>query len=475
MMLPIIRELPYFDPFELVMKIPSNIDFVFLDSSSVNNSNGRYSFIAYDPFSIISCQKGQSLMDGQLLRQSPTELISEQLARYSINNQLFPFITGLAGYIAYDFAKYIDFKFALKRQDSDLPDLLLGLFDLIISFDHIQKKAWIISSGYPEEVFSLRYVRAEQRCELMLNLINKSNNVIKPANQWASPLDIKSNFSFLDYIETINTILQHIRAGDIYQANLAQRFECALPQMLSPLMLYQQMRLKNPAPFSAYIQLNGIQIASASPERFLLVNDRQVTTCPIKGTIKRDLTNFRNDQQLAYQLKCCPKNQAENLMIVDLMRNDLARVCKLFTINVPALFALESFTNVHHLVSTVQGTLKEEVDLVDLLVATFPGGSITGTPKYKAIEIIDELEPHARGPYCGMIGYFSFNGNMDSSIIIRTFVINKKQLTFHAGSGIVADSIPEEEYKETLLKARALFSILLNMDVTKDETLRLFE
>jgi para-aminobenzoate synthetase component 1 len=250
-------------------------------------------------------------------------------------------------------------------------------------------------------------------------------------------------------------VIDYIYAGDIYQANLSQRFQTILPEGDSPFALYQRLRRLNPAPFAAYLNFGDIVIASASPERFLQLRGGWVETRPIKGTRPRGATPVE-DKAHARELLASEKDRAENVMIVDLLRNDLSRVCRDHTVTVPELCVLESYATVHHLVSTVVGQLNPGATAIDLLRATFPGGSITGAPKIRAMEIIAALEPTQRGPYCGSIGYVGFDGNIDSSITIRTYAIKNNVVTFQAGGGIVADSDPAAEYEETLTKAGAL-------------------
>jgi para-aminobenzoate synthetase component 1 len=253
-------------------------------------------------------------------------------------------------------------------------------------------------------------------------------------------------------------VIEYIFAGDIFQANLSQRLEA--PLLGTPLELYRRLRRRNPAPFAAFLDYGDVAIASSSPERFLRVDDgRQVETRPIKGTRPRGV-GPEHDAALALALAESDKDRAENVMIVDLLRNDLSRVCRPGTVRVPELFAIEHYATVHHLVSTVVGELAPEHDAVDLLRAAFPGGSITGAPKVRAMQIIAELEPTARGVYCGAIGYVSVTGALDTNVVIRTYLVLGRDVYFQVGGGIVADSNPEQEYRETLDKARGLVAAL---------------
>jgi para-aminobenzoate synthetase component I len=254
-------------------------------------------------------------------------------------------------------------------------------------------------------------------------------------------------------------VVEYILAGDIFQANISQRFWGELPEGVDALALYRRLRRRNPAQFAALLDYGDITIASASPERFLSLDDGLVETRPIKGTRPRGDTP-EEDARLAAELLGSEKDRAENVMIVDLLRNDLSRVCRDHSVLTPEICVLESYATVHHLVSTITGRLLPDSDAVDLLRATFPGGSITGAPKFRAMEIIAEIEPTRRGPYCGAIGWLGFDGSMDTSITIRTYCMKGRTVTFQAGGGITADSDPAAEYEETLAKARALVAAL---------------
>jgi para-aminobenzoate synthetase component 1 len=274
----------------------------------------------------------------------------------------------------------------------------------------------------------------------------------------AAEIGLRSSFTHRGYLDAVTRVREYIVAGDIFQANLSQRLEAPLEE--DPWHLYRRLREVNPAPFAAYLDFEGVSVASASPERFLRVSpDGRVETRPIKGTRPRGISPL-HDAAIGQALQESEKDRAENLMIVDLLRNDLSRVCRPGTVRVPELFLLERYQTVHHLVSTVEGTLAQGRDALDLLAAAFPGGSITGAPKVRAMEIIAELEPSRRGIYCGSIGYLSVSGAMDTSIVIRTLVCGGGRVTCSVGGGIVADSDPESEYQETLDKARGLITAL---------------
>jgi len=275
---------------------------------------------------------------------------------------------------------------------------------------------------------------------------------------WGDALSLGSSFSHHGYLDVVSKVREYIYAGDIFQANISQRFEAPFDE--TPWSLYRRLRQHNPAPFAAFLDLPGVAVVSASPERFLQVDPSgRVETRPIKGTRARGF-GPEHDAALAQALTESAKDRAENLMIVDLMRNDLSRVCLAGSVRVSELFTLERYATVHHLVSTVVGDLAPGTDALDLLRAAFPGGSITGAPKLRAMEIIAECEPSRRGVYCGSIGYWSLTGALDTSIAIRTAVVRDGRVYFSAGGGIVADSVPEQEYRETLDKARATIDVL---------------
>jgi len=419
------------------------------DAHNNPNNMNRYSYIVFDPIKKITVNEGKLFLDDKAeTTKDYFNFIKQQLNLYKAKTtaNLPPFQGGAVGYFSYDLCHYIDNIPLPEKDHMATHDLSIGIYNQVISFE---KRAWAIINDESLELAKTTM----QKCLTKIN--NPGNNQQKQIQ----PQQIKTKITKQQYKQAVEKVKQYILEGDIFEANFTQRFEAQLPQDISAFDLYCRLRKENPSPFSAYLNLPDCTIASSSPERFLTVNNNTVETRPIKGTRPRGKTTAQ-DLQLAEELQQSEKDRAENIMIVDLMRNDISKVCEPNSIRVPQLCGLESFPAVHHLVSVVQGKLKPGLNALDLLKATFPGGSITGVPKIRAMQIISELEPVRRGPYCGSIACIGFNGHMDSSIVIRTFIIKNKQVSFNAGGAIVLDSDPEQEYQESLDKARSLKATL---------------
>jgi para-aminobenzoate synthetase component 1 len=425
---------------------------MLLDSASDPQRLGRYSFVVADPWKVLQGGADPLLS----ARDCLAPLHHEPIAG------LPPFQCGAVGYIGYDYGRRLERLPSARYDDLGIPDVVLGLYDWVIAWDHLARRAWVITIN-DARMPQVRAMLAGQRAP---GASHEVDPWPRPPRAPSFPLppdvaggvDLRSSFSREAYLEAVERVRQYIIAGDIFQANLSQRLEAPLAE--PPWALYKRLRRINPAPFAAYIEADGATIMSASPERFLRVAaDRTVETRPIKGTSPRGI-GPEHDAALGQALIESEKDRAENLMIVDLLRNDLSRVCAPGSVRVPELFLLENYPTVHHLVSTVVGVLSPEADAVDLVRASFPGGSITGAPKVRAMEIIAELEPSRRGVYCGSIGYLSVTGALDTSIVIRTYLALERRVYFSVGGGIVADSDPAAEYDETLDKARALIAAL---------------
>jgi len=469
--LPLVAELsPAPDPVETATRFLGQPWLLFLDSASDPGRLGRYSYLAAAPAEVLQ-SRGRG--PGRQLLERARSLL--QVERVAPLPDLPPFQGGLAGWLAYDFGAVLERLPAPRYDDLALPDAALGLYDWVISWDHQSGRAWIVSTGLPANG-AARETRAAERLAWIERILQ--GPVAGPAGRARSPravtapapsypvrgvehateIGLRSSFTHRGYLDAVTRVRDYIVAGDIFQANLSQRLEAPLEE--DPWHLYRRLREVNPAPFAAYLEFDGVAVASASPERFLQVSpDGALETRPIKGTRPRGLSP-QHDAALARDLQGSEKDRAENLMIVDLLRNDLSRTCRPGSVRVPELFALENYRTVHHLVSTVVGQLAPGRDAIDLLAGAFPGGSITGAPKVRAMEIIAELEPSRRGVYCGSIGFLSVTGAVDTSIVIRTVVALGGKAYFSVGGGIVADSDPEAEYRETLDKARALIATL---------------
>ncbi|MDD4962747.1 MAG: aminodeoxychorismate synthase component I [Gallionella sp.] len=352
-----------------------------------------------------------------------------------------PFAGGALGYWGYDLSLAPD----TAPTDAALPDMAVGIYDWAVVVDHQQQRTQLVSR--------LRF--AETTAQLPMILARLRHPPPLPPSTFQVQGEVRSNFTPESYANAFARIQHYLHAGDCYQINLAQRFSA--PATGDAFAAYCDLRQRSPAPYSAFLNFPDVQILCASPERFLQVTAGKVETKPIKGTRPRGTTPLQ-DQQLREVLRNHPKDRAENVMIVDLLRNDLSQSCT--TVRVPSLFEIESFSHVHHLVSTVTGQLRADCDALDVLRDCFPGGSITGAPKQRAMQIIAELEPHRRGVYCGAIGYVGFDGKMDTNIVIRTLVYSHSEIACWAGGGIVADSEVEAEYQETLDKAGAMLDLL---------------
>jgi len=440
----------------------------FLDSGMDPHKLGRYSFIGSDPFLVLKSRGSDiTIIQGgetKNLTGDPFNVLGNLLEVYHLDCQSspLPFIGGAVGYLSYDLCHFIESLPSAAIDDLKLPECYMGFYDGILAFDNLEGKAYIISTGFPELEGAKRKDRATGRLNEMkakLAGLSPSDNEIasKPVSLPENGVVLGRGFSHKEYVKAVKKARQYIIDGDIFEVNLSQRFESKLN--ITSCELYKRLRRINPAPFACYLGFDDVTVVSASPERFLRLQGDCVETRPIKGTRPRG-KNPRQDEELADELLNSEKDRAENIMIVDLERNDLGRVCRYGSVKVTELAILEVFPTVFHLTSMVVGRLDEDKNGIDLLRVTFPGGSITGAPKVRAMEIIDELEPTRRSVYTGSIGYLGFNGNLDLNIAIRTFIIKGQKAYFQVGGAVVYDSDPEAEYQETLHKAKALVDSL---------------
>jgi para-aminobenzoate synthetase component 1 len=483
---PLVEELvPAPEPWEACRRLAHLPHLLFLDSADRQPALGRYSFVTADPFAWL-WSRGREVglarfgPDGCVVEETsgdPFAALATLLADYPAQSIAYlpPFQGGAAGLFGYDLCHHLERLPRPARDEFAVPDLALGLYDWVVAFDHHRGAAWVVSTGLPERSPRVRPRRARRRLREVQRLLREGGPA-RPAPRAPRPSlppltardlaptypvpgipQVVSNFGRDAYLEAVGRAVEYVHAGDCFQVNLSQRL--LHPSTLPPLELYGRLRQRNPAPFAAYFDLGDFTLASASPERFLRVTGGAVQARPIKGTRPRGQTP-EEDRQRAEELRTSAKDRAENVMIIDLLRNDLGRVCAYGSVRVPAVCRLERHPYVHHLVSEVTGVLRPGLGPLDLLRAAFPGGSVTGAPKVRAMEIIAELEPTARGPYCGSLGYVGFDGVLDTSILIRTFTCGRGWVQFPVGGGVVADSTPESEYEETLHKAEGLVRAL---------------
>ncbi|MDO8826588.1 aminodeoxychorismate synthase component I [Methylophaga sp.] len=451
---PLCAELPYQIDSDILFAAIRDLPWaVFLDSTMTEGENGRFDIIAADPFITLQTRDQNTIIeyrdtDIQQSSGDPFILLQSVLQQYAQPTTDLPFCGGAIGYFSYDLGRRIEQLPALAIDAEQIPEMAVGIYDWAVVNDHQQQRCWLVSYGVNPDT--------QRNWSALLSRLQQPKKA--DSTSFNVTGELRCNLDQTAYQTAFEKIKFYITEGDCYQVNLAKRYEIAAKG--DPWIAYQQLRKQNAAPFSAFFSTPDATVLSSSPERLLRVKNKQVETKPIKGTRPRDLNNPERDRLLGRQLQDSLKDRAENLMIVDLLRNDLGKVCEPGSISVPTPFALESFATVHHLVSTITGTLATDQNSVGLLRACFPGGSITGAPKLRAMEIIEELEPNRRGVYCGSIAYIGFDGNMDSNITIRTLVFSDNRLRFWAGGGIVADSELESEFQEVADKAAAMLALV---------------
>jgi len=437
----------------------SDLPFPFLLEScdSPANDAARFTFLGADPFMTIKAMAGQlEVLSGgsrKIITGDPLQTVRETLKSFRADaHPVFPFCGGAVGYIGYETVEQIESLPSRKHDGISLPDLYLNLYDTIFIIDNFELKVYLASSGFPEKG-SGKDKRAGERAAFFRQHVPGAAD---PSFDRPQIGRLACNFGKEEYIGAVKRVKDYIENGDIYQANLAQRFQATFSG--SSYEIYRRFRELNPVPFGAFLKYPELEIISNSPERFLSLRNGIIETRPIKGTVSRS-TSRAKDEELKSALRESPKERAEHIMIVDLERNDLGKVCKYGTIKVNRLYSVESYSNLHHLVSSVSGEMKEGVDATGCILAAFPGGSITGAPKVRAMEVIHEVEPNPRWLYTGSIGYLGFDGGMDMNIAIRTAFVANGSIYFSVGGGIVADSDPEAEYNETLLKGEIFMKI----------------
>jgi para-aminobenzoate synthetase component 1 len=429
------REIVPHDPAEMAARLRGERHLLFLDSAMRQEHVGRYSFLACNPAQTLMVRGGATFLDDAPVAEAAPAVLDRLLAQGHAPPLpgLPPFQGGFAGYIAYDYGAVLEPSLSLPRRA--LPELMLNRYDTVMAWDHLQERAWIISRGGATAIDAL----AEKL------------KTRPPAPGRATLAGFASNFTREAYEDAIARTVDHVLAGDIFQANIAQQFSATVDAGFDAFAFHEQLRRRNAAPFAAFLDFGEVVVASASPERLVSVRGGVAEARPIKGTRRRD-ANPARDATLVAELMASRKDRAENVMIVDLLRNDLSRVAEPGTVTVPMLCGLESYAGVHHLTSVVTARVRADVGAGGLLAALFPGGSITGAPKIRAMAVIAEMERRPRGIYCGSIGYASFPGAADFNIAIRTVEFSDGQARFSGGGGITARSSPAEEYDETLTK-----------------------
>lgn len=432
--------------FEIFTIFKEEKDSFILDSAMDPEKLGRYSFIGSSPFKVLKYKDSEN---------NPLDNLKMELDKYKVeNNTHLPFVGGAVGYLSYDLGNYIEKLPRTAKDDTNVYDLYFGLYDHVIVIDHLEEKTYIATPDLNLDKEKEIILEIEKK---IIEAQNLGIDNICYEEKDAESIKLKSNFKKLEFEDAVRKVQNYIKQGDIYQANLTQRFSGKTS--LSSFELYRDLRRFSPAPFGAFLNFEQSNILSNSPERFIKYKNKKIETRPIKGTRPRGKT-IEEDLRLQEELLNSEKDRAELLMIVDLERNDIGRVSKIGSVKVPELFVIEPYANVNHLVATVVGELEDNKNCVDIIKATFPGGSITGAPKIRAMEVIDELEPTQRNVYTGSIGYIGFNGDMDLNIAIRTIVKQNDDVYFQVGGGMTWDSNPEDEYQETLDKAKSIMKAL---------------
>jgi para-aminobenzoate synthetase component 1 len=437
------------DGFDIYSLFKEDLNTILLDSARDAETLGRYSFIGLNCFLTFKSKNGMCFKGEEAYSGDTFEELNKIIEEYAIKNDTnLPFVAGGIGYFSYDLCRQMEELPTIAKEDIDIPDCYYNFYDNIIILDNLKNSVYISALGKLKSQQQSIYEISRRIQEGTKIAYEKVGGI---TNKFTSDFDKKS------YMNTISKVRAYIKSGDIYITNMTQRFTCNTGK--DSYKIYRDLRHINPAPFAAYMNFENVNIICSSPERFLCIKDRRVETRPIKGTMPRGL-NEVEDMKNKNILINSEKDKSELLMVVDLERNDLSKVCKPGSVKVTELFKLEEYSTVFHLVSTIVGELKDAISPLDCIKACFPGGSITGTPKIRSMEIIEELEPVGRNLYTGALGYLGFEGNVDLNIIIRTILIKDNKAYFGVGGGITWDSKEELEYDETIDKARALMRVL---------------
>jgi aminodeoxychorismate synthase, component I, bacterial clade len=437
------------DAFDIYSLFKEDKTVTILDSGMGAENLGRYSFVGLNPFTTFKYEDGICTINEKEFIGEPFEELNKLINKYKIeNNTEIPYIAGAMGYFSYDLGRTIEELPVMAEEEVKIPDCYFYFYDNAVIVDNLKKKTYITALGIlkskEDSINEIKY-KVLKGNKVEYREVDKSNT------------EFTSNFGKDEYIDTVEKVRQFIRSGDVYITNLTQRFCCETKK--DPYEVYKNLRHINPAPFAAFMNVEDFSLVSSSPERFLEIRNNIVQTRPIKGTRPRG-KDKEEDLINRQELIDSEKDKSELLMIVDLERNDLSKVCKPYSVKVTELFKLEEYSTVFHLVSNVVGELKDEYTAVDCIKACFPGGSITGAPKVRSMEVIEELEPTRRNIYTGCIGYLGFDGNADLNIVIRTILMKDGKAYLGVGGGITWESITKEEYNETIDKAKALMRVL---------------
>jgi para-aminobenzoate synthetase component 1 len=454
-------EIPYAEPAALFAPFAADPWGALLDGRG-DDALARYSVAAVEPFGVLLAGDDAVTWNGRRLAEGPLQALRRRLEEYVIEPLpgLPPGQGGAVGLLGYELGRRLEDVPAASGRPAWVPDLALLFCDVVVCADRLERRAFVCSSGLPERDARTRAARARARARHVLGRLRAGPQAPPEPASPAERVEIVSDVTRAAYERAVADVIERILNGDVFQVNLSQRFTAPLPRGLTALDLHRRLAAGGAAPYAGLLRLGDASVVSASPERFLHVSGGRVDTRPIKGTRPRG-SDPAADRRLARELEASVKDRAENVMIVDLLRNDLSRVCEDGTVEVPRLCALERTPTVMHLVSTVTGRLRPDRDLVDLVAACFPGGSVTGAPKIQAMRIIAELEPVRRGAYCGSLALVGFDGTLESSVAIRTMTVRRGRVAFPAGGGITAASEPAAEYEETLHKAAGLRAALL--------------
>ncbi len=431
---------------------------------------GRYSFLAVDPFLELSAYRNKVIVrDAEETKEfeseDPLDELRQRLAGVRVapltGLQHQPFIGGAIGYAGYDVVRYTENLPNAPEDDRGLPDLSFAFYDRLIVFDNVTKTMLVIVlADTQQHDAATSYSEAQRRVDTIVDQVSRTENILELHDIDTSSnvdVDFESNFDQADFERAVEKCVEYIRAGDIFQVVISQRLKVEV--LSDPFDIYRSLRVINPSPFMFFLRTSDVTLVGSSPEIMCRVMDNKVTVRPLAGTRRRGVDD-EEDRRLAEELLADPKERAEHVMLVDLGRNDVGRIAKYRSVTLSDVMTIERYSHVMHITSNVTGELNNDADAFDALRACVPAGTVSGAPKVRAMEIIDELEPHRRGPYAGAVGYIDYGGNMDTCIALRTMVVQGQTAYVQAGAGIVADSVPEQEFQETLNKAKGLLKAI---------------